>query len=216
MQNTTSYLTSETPSDSASDAATIQFVIQSMLAWVRTAGVVQVKSVSNAGGVSPIGYVSMQPLVGQVDGQGVLHPHGLIYNVPYLRVQGGANAVILDPHVGDIGIAVFCDRDISAVKSTQSAAQPGSQRRHDMSDAVYLYSVIGAAPTQYIQFNADGISVISPTAVTIQAPQINSKGTWNHDGTITSTGDMTAAGISLDNHMHGGVQAGGSDTGPPT
>lgn len=34
-------------------------------------------------------------------------------------------------------------------------------------------------------------------------------------GTLTTTGDVVAAGISLDNHTHGGVQAGSSSTSKP-
>ena len=35
------------------------------------------------------------------------------------------------------------------------------------------------------------------------------------NGKITATGDVTGAGISLKNHVHGGVQSGGSQTGNP-
>ncbi len=34
-------------------------------------------------------------------------------------------------------------------------------------------------------------------------------------GTLTTTGDVVAAGISLDNHTHGGVQAGSASTSKP-
>ena len=34
----------------------------------------------------------------------------VIHNVPYMRIQGGANGIILDPAIGDIGIATVCDR----------------------------------------------------------------------------------------------------------
>lgn len=35
------------------------------------------------------------------------------------------------------------------------------------------------------------------------------------NGQITATGDVVGAGISLKNHVHGGVQSGGSQTGKP-
>ena len=40
-------------------------------------------------------------------------------------------------------------------------------------------------------------------------------GTVVIEGSLTVTGDVTAGGISLVQHVHGGVQAGGSDTGAP-
>ena len=35
------------------------------------------------------------------------------------------------------------------------------------------------------------------------------------DGDIEVTGDVTASGVSLVHHTHGGVQSGGSNTGAP-
>ncbi len=35
-------------------------------------------------------------------------------------------------------------------------------------------------------------------------------------GSLVASGDVKAGSISLENHVHGGVQAGGSNTGPPT
>ena len=203
-------------SDFGSEANDLRYFVAALLSTVRTTGPVKVLSVTNSGGVSPIGYVNVQPLVGQVDGLGNIVPHATIYNVPYMRVQGGANAVILDPQVGDVGLAAFCDRDISAVKASGGASGPGSRRKFDMSDAVYLFSIMATAPTQYVEFNTTGITVHSPTKVTISAPAIATSGTWNHTGTLVSTGNITAGGIDLETHNHTGVQPGSSNTGGPT
>ena len=125
-----------------------QEIIARMIAGVRTALPVRVMSVTNSGAAAPIGRVDIQPLVGQLDGRGKHVDHGVIYNVPYLRIQGGQNAVIIDPAVGDIGVAVFCDRDISGVKGGKRSAPPASARKHDMSDAIYLHSILSATPLQ--------------------------------------------------------------------
>lgn len=148
---------------------------------------VKILSVTNNGGVSPIGYVDVQPLVSGVDGMGNAWPHDTIYNVPYLRIQGGANAIILDPQVDDIGIATVCDRDISTVKNSGGVAAPGSLRRHDMSDIVYLMTIIGAAPSQYVQFNSSGINIVSPNAVSVQA---------GGNVSVTATGSATVQAAS--------------------
>jgi hypothetical protein len=109
-----------------------------------------------------------------IDGFGKITPHVTVFGLPYLRIQGGANAVIIDPQVGDIGVAVFASRDISQIKATRKQGGPGSGRSYDWSDGIYLSTVLSAsAPTQYIQFNADGISVVSPSGqITLTADSI--------------------------------------------
>jgi len=207
--------TNHVPADNASDVGRMDFIVRSALSGLRTAIPVKVVAVSNSGGVSAIGHVDVQPLVSAVDGNGQAWAHGIIHNVPYMRIQGGSNGVILDPVVGDIGIGTVCDRDISTVKSTGAVAAPGSNRKNDMSDMVYLMTIIGAAPTQYIQFNSSGITILSTTQVTITAPNISSSGTWSHTGSFTATGDVKGQGTSLHTHVHSGVQSGGSNTGQP-
>jgi hypothetical protein len=151
----------------------LRFMIQQMLANVQTASIVQVKACSNAGGVSPVGTVDVQILTNQIDGQGHPTPHVTMYGLPYLRLQGGSNAVILDPQVGDIGIAVFASRDITNVKSTKAQANPGSFRTHHFSDGMYLGGLLNGVPTQYVQLSNSGISIVSQTAVTVNAPAVN-------------------------------------------
>lgn len=171
-QKTDPIQTNHVASDAASEVAKINYVITSALSGVRTAIPVKVVSVTNAGGISPVGYVDVQPLVSAIDGSGKIWPHGIIHNVPYMRIQGGSNGIILDPVAGDIGIGTVSDRDISTVKSAKKASAPGSNRKHDMSDMVYLMTIIGSAPTQYIQFNGSGITIHSPSKVTINAPNV--------------------------------------------
>ena len=227
-------LTNHVASDAASELGRIQFLVRSMLAGLRTSIPVEVVSVTNAGSVSPIGRVSVRPLIGVLDGNGNLLQHGVVENVPYLRLQGGPNAVILDPEPGDIGVGVVCDRDISSVKSSGASAAPGSLRKFDLSDMVYLMTAIGSAPTQYVQFTATGINVVSPNNVAVTA---------GGDATVTATGSATikaasavvqAASIALQNsgaallkllnsafstwaagHVHSNGN-GGADTGTPT
>lgn len=187
MSQQTSVQSNLTPAANASDVERIQFVVNAALAGLRTSMPVEVMSVTNNGGVSPIGTVSVRPLVSGADGMGNSWPHGTIYNVPYMRIQGGSNAVIIDPQEGDIGIASVSDRDISTVKSANAVSAPGSNRKHDMSDMVYLMTIIGAAPTQYVQFNTTGISIVSPNAVKIQA---------GGNVTVTATGSATVQAAS--------------------
>lgn len=151
---------------------TQSFVIQQHMRRINTSTFVMVMGVSNDGGLAPTGTVDILPLVQLVDGDGVLTPHGTIFQIPYVRIQGGANAIIIDPQVGDIGEAFFADRDISSVIANKGQAAPGSARRFDMSDAVYLGAVLGVVPTQVIQFNSEGIIVTSPTEIKLVAPSV--------------------------------------------
>lgn len=223
----------------------IYFAIQQALAKMQTATLVRVETCTNDGGLSPVGFVDVTPLVSQIDAQGNPTPHTIIHNLPYLRMQGGGNAVIIDPEPGDIGICVFASRDISKVKSTKTQATPGSLRQYSFSDGLYIGGVLNAEPGQYIQFNTNGIRVFSPLAVVIEAPNVEIlaetvnveasesvtittptftvNGNTTLNGTVEQTGggnstfsgDVTAQGTSVHTHVHGGVQPGGGNTGQP-
>ena len=229
----------------------LAFMVQQALGKMQTATLVRVESCTNAGGVSPVGFVDVTPLVNQIDAQGNPTPHVTIHNVPYFRLQGGANGVIIDPVAGDIGVCVFASRDISKVKSTKKQANPGSFRQYSFSDGMYLGGMLNGTPTQYVQFSAAGIKIHSPTAVVLEAPdvqilaqtvEINASasatvttptftvngatvlngtvsqaggGAATFSGSMTVDGDVTAQGTSVHNHVHGGVQPGGGNTGAP-
>ena len=152
------------PSDFDSEQNGLNFAIQQAMLKLQTALPVRVMAVRNAG-LAPVGQVDIQVLVDMVDGQGNTVQHGTISNVPYFRLQGGTNAVIVDPSPGDIGMACFCSRDISAVKSVRDAAPPGSWRSHDFSDALYLGGFLNGTPTSYVQITEGGILVHNTSGV---------------------------------------------------
>lgn len=166
------YTGEQRPGSASSDFNAISFLVQSLMSGMATATLVQVKGVTNSGGVAPVGFVDIQPMVNQVDGIGQAVAHGTIYKCPYQRMQGGANAIILDPQVGDIGIAVFADRDISSATSNKAPANPGSRRRFDMADGLYLGGCLNAAPTQYVEFSTTGIRIHSPAQVWLDAQDV--------------------------------------------
>jgi hypothetical protein len=194
----------------------LRFVVEQALANVQTATIVKVIACSNDGGLSQVGTVDVQILANQVSigagGQMVGTPHLTMYGLPYLRVQGGANAIIIDPQPGDIGIAVFASRDITNVKSTKAQANPGSFRTHDFSDGMYIGGLLNGVPTQYIKFSDTGIEIVSPNnlrmtvgsasveimesgEVSITAPTLtaNIAGAAN----ITATGVVTITGADV-------------------
>lgn len=218
-----------------SDFNAITFLVSQMLAKVQTVTLVQVKGVTNAGALSPVGFVDVQPMVNQMTGDRKAVSHGTIYHLPYFRLQGGGNAVILDPQVGDIGMAGFCSRDISSVKKAKAPANPGSFRTFDFADGLYIGGMLNGTPTQYVQFSSAGIKLHSPALINLDAPdvQINAQtveinastsatfttptltvnGNVQTNGTIGATGNITGGGISLDTHVH--PVPGGGNTGAP-
>lgn len=149
-----------------------QFQIWQVLNGISTVKLVQVVAVTNAGDLSPVGFVDVQPLVNQLDGFDNAVDHGVIHNLPYSRLQGGTDAVILDPKVGDIGMAGFCDRDISSVKASKAQANPGSKRKFDMADGLYIGGFLNGTPQQYVRFFSGGMELVSPTMVRIAAPLV--------------------------------------------
>jgi hypothetical protein len=190
--------------DGGSDFNAQVFLVRQMLGRVSTATLVKVAACSNNGGLSPVGTVDVIPLVNQVDGAGNAVPHGTVYGLPYFRLQGGANAIIIDPQPGDIGVAVFASHDLSSVKATKDQANPGSWRRFDMADGLYFGGMLNGVPNQYIQFNAGGINVISPGTVVVNA---------GGDVNVTAAGHVAVtAGSDASVHAGGNVDvtAGGT------
>ena len=151
------------PGTAANDFTTMYFIAQQVVAQISTATIVKVVAVYPAGGsgtltpgmISPAGRVDVLPLVEMLDGADNVYPHSTVYGLLYFRLGAGSNAIIIDPEVGDIGLAVFADRDTSIVKNTSVQARPGSRRRFDMADGVYFGGLLNATPTTYVTFNKD-------------------------------------------------------------
>ena len=212
-----------TPQDWHSDSAAFNFIIKNSLAEIQTMTLVKVVSVSNQGGVTPVGFVDVQPLVHMLTGDGKTVECGRVNRVPYFRLQGGANAIILDPQVGDIGMCGFCSRDISSVKNNKKASAPQSLRRFDFADGLYFGGFLNGAPLQYIQFSDGGITVHSPTKIELSAPEIKFSGNTETTGTSSTAGNASF-GASLENkgvnvgstHTHSGVESGSKSTGNPS
>lgn len=161
------YAGQQGPTDQTNDFNKMVFLFDQLASLNRICTLVKVLSVTNAGELAPVGTVSVQPLIQMTDGAAVVQSHGEIFAVPYFRVQGGADAVIIDPKIGDIGVCVFADRDISTVKSTKAEGPPGSWRKNDMADGLYIASVLNGTPDQFIQFNANGITITDKSGNTI-------------------------------------------------
>lgn len=209
---TPSYAGTRDNADDTSQFNQIAFVVRQILARSATTTLVQVKKVTNAGGISAVGFVDVQPMVHQIDGNGDPTPHGIIHNIPYLRLQGGTSAVIIDPVVGDIGMASFASHDISQVKRTKKPANPGSRRRFDWADGLYHGGMLNGTPSQYIAFSANGITINTAQNLVISAhnAQLDASGNLVVLGAVVA-GATGADQVSLQTHRHGtGAAAAGT------
>lgn len=140
------------------------------------------------------GYVDVLPMVTQVSGKDEAIAPTTLYKLPYMRYHAGVAAVILDPVVDDIGLAVFAGKDCSNVKvGTSEPVPPASFRDNSMANGFYIGGFLNQAPSVFIELTQGG-------AVNITAP-----GGVNINGNVTVSGDVVASGKSLVNHTHMGV-----------
>lgn len=192
------------PEQTVVGAAQDMYIINNLIANIHTMMPVKILSVTvPPDSLAPIGRCEVLPLVQQIDGSNNVYPMGKITNVPYLRVQGGKNAIVIDPQVGDVGLCGFCERDISIVKRTGELSAPDTRRKYDINSAVYMFTMMSGTPTQYIHFLENGINIKTTGDLNINGLIIKADGTL-----ITKDGD------TVDKHSHGGVQSGGSNTSP--
>jgi hypothetical protein len=241
MADTSSFLNATASGDSFTAWA---FAFRAAMAKVRTTTPVKVVAV-HGGGLAPVGRVDVQPLIQQTDSAGNVMALPVLYGIPYLRWQGGASAVILDPAVNDIGLVCFADRDVSAVIASGQQSAPGSNRRFSLADGFYIGATLNAEPAQYLQFDPDnGITLNSPKkiteqigtdsdaarvvmnsdgivlsfgghSITINSDGIAISGAQTNDSTITASGEIEGNGVKLSTHKHTGVTSGSSQSGPP-
>ncbi len=157
--------TTATSSMGNSLANMLQFVIDSaLMKGVNTALPVRVDAVY-PGGTGPVGRVDVTPLVSQLDAARKNQLRATVYNVPYLRVQGGIAALIIDPAPGDIGIAIFAQDDISrVVTGIKGPVQPGSYRNFDMADAMYIGGIVNKQPEIYLELSQDKVATLHAPA----------------------------------------------------
>lgn len=148
------------------------FKVMGILAQNNFVVPVKVMAVTSAGELAMTGLIDVQPIINQDRADGVLSEHGVIRNVAYLRMQGGTNAIIMDPAVGDIGMMMCSDKDISTLKATRDISNAGSGRVHDYADGIYWGGLLNGVPTQYVQFNSAGIEIHSPTKIKLTSPLI--------------------------------------------
>lgn len=206
----------------ASQYNATDFQIQQALRKINTAEPVRVVSVQ-PGAVGPVGMVSVQPVVNLVTGAGDGMEQSELFQLPYLRIQGGENAVIVDPKPGDIGLAVYAMRDTETVKANRDgkAANPGSARMYSKGDGFYLGGFLNGQPKRYVMVDDTGITLddgqggkleLKGGKLTITAPagiESTSPTEVHNTPALTMGGDGAVATMNADMQINGTVTSTG-------
>ena len=117
------------------------------------------------------------------------------------------------PHAGAEGIALAI-----AGSTGHTAIINVDDRRYRLTGLqggeVALYDDLG----HKVHLTRDGIVIdgAGQDIRIINAPTVHIETNLHVTGAITADGDITGVGISLQNHTHGGVQPGGSETNVPS
>lgn len=180
-----------------------EFIILRLLRNIHTATPVKVLAVHELTDRS--GTVDVQPLILDQDTKGRVIPQTPAYGLPFLRIQGGNSAIKCDPVVGDIGIAVFAERDTSnVIRTFQEGAAP-TDRTYSSADGWYLGGFLNKAATQYLAFDDAGIALFTPNTLVLQAQDEMDiiAPTVNIAGTVGVTGKLTATTLHAGNGASG-------------
>ena len=186
------------PSCFINDYNALIFTIESVVNKINTVELVRVEKVNNDNTIDVI------PIVRNATTDNKRIEESIIYGVRYLMWQYGGNAVKAIPEVGDIGLIVICKKDISDINN----GLIGSFRKFCPADGVYLGGLMGfnSTPTQFIEFSSNGISITSPTNLTINAQSATINATAVNLG---GTGGAAVARVG-DSVVNGKITTGSS------
>lgn len=147
----------------------------------------------------------------------------LLLDVPVIFPRGGGCTMTFPVGTGDECLVVFSDRCIDFWWQSGGVQDPIDQRQHDLSDAFAIVGPqsqakkISNISTNSVQIRTDSggsfVELTQSGAVNITAPVVTINGNLKVSGSISSTGDQVASGISQTGHTHGGVKSGGDITG---
>lgn len=162
-----------------------------------------------------------------------------LIDVPLLFMQTADFAITTPVKPGDECLLIFSSRDIDNWNETGRSMEPRTRRKFNLSDAFAL--PMARSKLNIIEnYNPDDIEIRNKSneskvvlknngdillknnsKIEIQTPNlvinanIDISGDVNVTGSIEATSDVKAGAISLNSHVHGGVQSGGSNTGGP-
>lgn len=197
-------------SDFVDDYNALIYIINSVVNKVKTMELVKVLEVDTTKHE-----LSVIPIIKEANSEGNAIENSPTYGVKYFEWQYGVNSIIATPAVGDIGLCIISHKDISNIES----GLVGSFRKFCESDSIYIGGLKGLnqTPTQFIEFNENGINITSNASVnitsttdltinaqsaTINATEINLGGAGGAG--VARIGDEVSAGGAVIGTISGG------------
>lgn len=157
----------------------------------------------------------------------------LLMDCPVVWTGGGGAIFTFPIKKGDECLVVFGARGIDGWWSQGGVQDPPEPRMHNLSDG---FAIIGprslphafaVSTTEAVLRNDAGdaafkfnptaktLAITMPGGVTINGVAIDSSGNVHTSETVTADTDVVGGGKHLKTHVHGGVQSGGANSGPP-
>lgn len=178
-----------------------------MLANIHTTTIAKVTKVNSK-------TINAKPVINRVvDGVSIELPE--FAEVPIVHLHGGASSIRMPIAVGDYCLLIIAERCIDDWYFGKDNAEPREQRMHDYSDAIALVGIYNKSGELANVTTTTILGDVDMTGNLEIIGNITVTGNITASGTITGTTDVIGGGISLKNHTHGGVQAGGANTGVP-
>lgn len=198
-----------------SEANQIDYAIKQKMLQINTAIPCEVQSYN-----STTRTCNIMPIINNIDGSGNPIQPPILYNVPISDDVGNDCGLEIEYVKGDIVIVLFCQRDISNLKTwwnngnttINSSFNPASYRLFNIADGIIIKRISNKPPTVKIKIASDGISIQavglpvdincettninSTSKVNITAPEINLNGPVKVTGALTSTVSVTAPTVT--------------------
>lgn len=189
------------------------FMRQYLNSWLATLQPVEIVSIGESNR-----FVNVKPLIEQYGNTNKIIPitdADIIYNIPVMQPFGANGEMRFSPTVGDQGLLITGNFDISKYKQTKQTAPQGSSRAFNWADGFFLPLSFQDAPEGFLLKNQASSVSILPTLITLVAETVNlgdsggvgvarmgdevtveitsgsSAGTWK--GTITSASSIVKA-----------------------
>lgn len=197
-------------------------------------GIIQSTNIASNGQIAAVVQLAISGVMQSKDGSISSANYPLLHDVPIVWQRGGNCTLTFPIAQGDECLVVFAARCIDSWWQSGGVNNvPAEARMHDMSDGfaicgpfskatqisnvstttVQLRSNDGEA---YVELDPAGhiVNIKAPGGINITGP-VTVTGTITASQTIKSSTDVQAGSsdISLVNHVHSGVQSGGSNTG---
>lgn len=166
------------------------------------------------------------------DGSWVLETLPLLVDVPVCFPGGGGYSLTFPVAAGDEALIVIAHRCIDAWWQNGGVQPQAEFRMHDLSDGFAIVGVrsqprvIPGVSLDSVQLRSDdGLAYVelagghvcnvrAPGGIDLNGVTIDANGNLHSPSTLAADQQVTAAGVELKGHDHGGVQRGGARTDP--